>query len=37
MTPGHCCTTVNLYDVCFGVRNGIVEHAWTIGGRGRAD
>jgi D-serine deaminase-like pyridoxal phosphate-dependent protein len=37
MTPGHCCTTVNLYDVCFGIRNGIVEHAWAVEGRGRAD
>jgi D-serine deaminase-like pyridoxal phosphate-dependent protein len=37
MTPGHCCTTVNLYDVCFGIRNGIVEHACDIQGRGRAD
>jgi 3-hydroxy-D-aspartate aldolase len=37
MIPGHCCTTVNLYDVCFGTRNGIVEHAWAIEGRGRAD
>jgi D-serine deaminase-like pyridoxal phosphate-dependent protein len=37
MTPGHCCTTVNLYDVCFGTRSGRVEHVWSIEGRGRAD
>ncbi len=37
MTPGHCCTTVNLYDACFATRNGAVEHVWSIEGRGRAD
>jgi 3-hydroxy-D-aspartate aldolase len=37
MMPGHCCTTVNLYDVCFATRNGVVEHVWPIEGRGRAD
>ena len=37
MLPGHCCTTVNLYDVCFATRNGTVEHVWSIEGRGRAD
>jgi D-serine deaminase-like pyridoxal phosphate-dependent protein len=35
--PGHCDTTVNLHNVFFGVRKGIVEHAWTIEGRGRTD
>ena len=35
--PGHCDTTVNLYNVFFGVRKGIVEQVWPIEGRGRAD
>jgi D-serine deaminase-like pyridoxal phosphate-dependent protein len=37
ITPGHCDTTVNLYNVFYGVRNGIVEHVWPIEGRGRTD
>jgi D-serine deaminase-like pyridoxal phosphate-dependent protein len=37
ITPGHCDTTVNLYNVFFGVRKGVVEHVWTIEGRGRSD
>ncbi len=37
ITPGHCDTTVNLYNVFFGVRNGVVEHVWPIEGRGRTD
>ena len=37
VTPGHCDTTVNLYNVYFGVRKGIVEHVWPIEGRGRTD
>jgi D-serine deaminase-like pyridoxal phosphate-dependent protein len=35
--PGHCDTTVNLYNVYFAVRKGIVEHVWPIEGRGRTD
>jgi D-serine deaminase-like pyridoxal phosphate-dependent protein len=37
LLPGHCCTTVNLYDVCFGTRHGVVEAVWANQGRGRAD
>jgi D-serine deaminase-like pyridoxal phosphate-dependent protein len=37
ITPGHCDTTVNLYNVFFGVRKGVVEHVWPIEGRGRTD
>jgi D-serine deaminase-like pyridoxal phosphate-dependent protein len=37
ITPGHCDTTVNLYNVFFGVRKGVVEHVWPIEGRGRSD
>lgn len=35
--PGHCDTTVNLYNVFFAVRKGMVEHVWPIEGRGRTD
>ena len=35
--PGHCDTTVNLHNVFFGVRKGVVEHVWPIEGRGRTD
>jgi D-serine deaminase-like pyridoxal phosphate-dependent protein len=32
--PGHCCTTVNLYDQYYCVRNGLLEAVWPITGRG---
>ncbi len=35
LIPSHCCTTVNLHDVIYGVRNGKVEHVWRVTGRGR--
>lgn len=35
--PGHCDTTVNLHNVYFAARKGIVEHVWPIEGRGRTD
>lgn len=34
--PTHCCTTVNLHDRYYGIRNGIVESVWNITARGRA-
>jgi D-serine deaminase-like pyridoxal phosphate-dependent protein len=37
ITPGHCDTTVNLYNAFFAVRKGTVEHVWPIEGRGRTD
>ncbi|MEP6914260.1 MAG: DSD1 family PLP-dependent enzyme [Acidobacteriota bacterium] len=37
ITPGHCDTTVNLHNVFFAVRKGMVEHVWPIEGRGRTD
>jgi D-serine deaminase-like pyridoxal phosphate-dependent protein len=37
ITPGHCDTTVNLYNVFFAVRKGVVEDVWPIEGRGRTD
>lgn len=35
--PGHCDTTVNLYNFFFAVRKGVVEAVWPIEGRGRSD
>ena len=34
--PTHCCTTVNLHDKYYGIRNGIVESVWDIAARGKA-
>ena len=34
--PTHCCTTVNLHDRYYGIRNEMVETAWNITARGRA-
>ena len=33
--PNHVCTTVNLHDRFYGVREGKIETVWTIEGRGR--
>ena len=34
--PTHCCTTVNLHDRYYGIRNGIVESVWNIAARGKS-
>jgi len=34
--PTHCCTTVNLHDRYYGIRNGIVESEWDIAARGKS-
>ncbi|MBD3309157.1 DSD1 family PLP-dependent enzyme, partial [candidate division KSB3 bacterium] len=34
LIPSHCCTTVNLYDELYVVRNGVIEAIWPITGRG---
>ena len=34
--PSHCCTTVNLHDTFYCVRNGLVETTWPITGRGKS-
>ena len=34
--PTHCCTTVNLHDRYYGIRNGIVESVWDIAARGKS-
>lgn len=33
--PNHVCTTVNLHQALFGVRNGLVETVWNIAARGK--
>ncbi len=33
--PSHCCTTINLHDTMYGMRNGRVEVVWQIAGRGK--
>lgn len=37
LVPGHCCTTANLHDRYYCVRNGIVEDVWPIEARGRME
>lgn len=34
--PTHCCTTVNLHDRAYGIRDDIVECCWDITARGKA-
>lgn len=34
--PTHCCTTVNLHDRYYGIRNEMVESVWEITARGKA-
>ncbi len=34
--PTHCCTTVNLHDRYYGIRNDIVESVWEIAARGKS-
>ena len=35
LIPSHCCTTVNLHDVIYAIRDGEVEDVWRVAGRGR--
>ncbi len=34
--PSHGCTTINLHDIAYAVRNGRVEDVWAVTGRGRS-
>lgn len=34
--PGHCCTTVNLHDRYYCMRNGVLEAIWPIASRGKS-
>lgn len=33
--PNHVCSTVNMHDEIYGVRNGLVEEVWEVAGRGQ--
>ncbi len=35
MIPNHCCTTINLHDRYYGIRDGYLEAIWDIAGRGK--
>ncbi|HHW19398.1 MAG TPA: DSD1 family PLP-dependent enzyme [Firmicutes bacterium] len=35
LIPSHCCTTINLHEVMYAVRDGLVQDVWRITGRGR--
>ena len=35
LIPSHCCTTVNLHDVIYAIRDGKVEDVWRVAGRGK--
>jgi len=34
--PGHCCTTVNLHDEYYCIRNNVLEAVWPISARGKS-
>lgn len=34
--PSHCCTTVNLHDRYYCIRNGLLKAIWPIAGRGKS-
>ena len=34
--PSHCCTTVNLHDTYYCIRDGFLEKTWPISARGRS-
>jgi len=36
LIPSHACTTINLHDRYYAVRNGSLEAVWLIGGRGKS-
>lgn len=36
LLPSHCCTTINLFDKAYGVRNGVVEREFVVDGRGKS-
>ena len=36
LIPNHCCTTVNLHDRFYGIRDGKVEAVWEIAARGKS-
>ena len=34
--PSHCCTTINLYDTAYGIRDGSIERIFEVKGRGKS-
>jgi len=36
LIPAHCDPTINLYDVFYAYRNGVVEERWPIAARGKS-
>jgi len=36
LIPSHCCTTVNLHDEYYGVRNDKLEVVWPVSARGKS-
>lgn len=36
LIPSHCCTTANLHDSYYCIRNGLLEAIWPIQGRGKS-
>ncbi|MCL4500004.1 MAG: DSD1 family PLP-dependent enzyme, partial [Chloroflexi bacterium] len=36
LIPSHCCTTINLHDRFFAIRNDRLEAIWDIAGRGKS-
>jgi len=36
LIPSHCCTTVNLHDQYYGVRNDRLEVVWPVSARGKS-
>ena len=34
--PSHCCSTVNLHEHYYGVRNGLLEVVWPVSARGKS-
>jgi D-serine deaminase-like pyridoxal phosphate-dependent protein len=37
LVPSHCDTTINLHEVYYVVRDGVLEDVWPIAARGRVD
>ncbi|MCJ7456682.1 hypothetical protein MUP07_08075 [Candidatus Bathyarchaeota archaeon] len=37
LIPSHCCTTVNLHDQYYGIRNYMLEVVWPVSARGKSE
>jgi len=37
LIPSHCCTTVNLHDQYYGIRNDMLEVVWPVSARGKSE